>query len=313
MTERPAIETRRLTKRFGAFTAVDSVDLAVREGEIFGFLGPNGCGKSTTIRMLCGLLKPTSGEATVAGMDVRTQPERVRAVLGYVGQFFYLYGDLTVEENMDLYGGVYGVAPQALRERIEYWMGRLSLAEVRGTLAGSLSTGIQRRLSLACAVLHEPLVLLLDEPTSGVDPASRREFFEVIAELADKGTTVLVTTHVMDEAERCNRLALMNRGRLRALGTPGEIRTMSGGGYFRVATGAVREAAELAERHPKVLCAYPFGGDLEMQVTPENAESARAVAEWLREQGVDCGTPMPVRPTIEHTFVRRLGEEADEE
>ncbi len=308
-----AIETRGLTKRFGDFVAVDSIDLAVRTGEIFGFLGPNGCGKSTTIRMLCGLLQPTSGEATVAGMNVRTEAERIRAVLGYVGQFFYLYGDLTVEENMDLYGGVYGVPARRLPERIDYWLQRLTLTEARRTLAGSLSTGIQRRLSLACAVLHEPSVLLLDEPTSGVDPASRRDFFEVIAELSDKGTTVLVTTHVMDEAERCNRLSLMNRGRLRALGAPSEIRAMSGGGYYRLPTGNLRLAVELADGHPSVLDAYPYGGDLQVQLAADDLEAARGVSAWLAERGVDCGEPTPVRPTIEHTFIRFLGEEGAEE
>ncbi len=307
-----AIDIRDLTKRFGGFTAVDQVSLTVEPGEVFGFLGPNGCGKSTTIRMLCGLLRPSSGHASVAGLDVARQSEAVRRRIGYVAQFFYLYGDLTVAENMDLYGGIYGVSDAILRERIGHWLDRLDLAEIRDVPADALSTGVQRRLSLACAVLHEPPVLLLDEPTSGVDPAARREFFAVIGELAERGAAILVTTHVMDEAERCNRLALMNRGRIRALGTPAEIKQSCPGAFYALRVAEVKRTVERAREHPAVWHAHPFGVEVQLQLTEANPAVAEEVCRWLREQGIDCGPPRPVRATIEHTFLSLLGQDADE-
>jgi len=306
-----AIETVGLTKRFGAFAAVDSVDLSVRTGEVFGFLGPNGCGKSTTIRMLCGLLRPTSGSARVAGFDVVRQSERIRERLGYVGQFFYLYGDLTVIENMELYGGVYGVPYDELRKRMGYWLERVELEEHGTSRGADLSVGFQRRLSLVCAVLHKPSVLLLDEPTSGVDPLARRSFFEVIGELQDAGTTILVTTHVMDEAERCNRLALMSQGRLEAVGTPAEIKAMSGSGIYSIAVSDLVRAVDLLHECPLVEAAQPFGTEAQFQLVAGDDTQAREVARWLGARGISCGDPRPVRPTIEHTFLRILGRRAD--
>lgn len=313
MSQPLAIEIKQLVKRFGAFAAVDGIDLTVEPGEVFGFLGPNGCGKSTTIRMLCGLLRPTSGKAFVAGLDVARQSERVRERIGYVAQFFTLYGDLTVEENMELYGGVYGVGGALLHERMAYWLERLDLAEHHATQAESLSTGVQRRLSLACAVLHEPPILLLDEPTSGVDPAARREFFAVIGELAERGAAVLVTTHVMDEAERCNRLALMNRGRLRALGTPAELKEACPGAFYAVRVSEVTRTLELARAHPAVRDAHPFGVDVQLQLEAEDDGAIAGVCAWLREQGIECGPPRHVRSTIEHTFLSLLGEDSPRE
>jgi ABC-2 type transport system ATP-binding protein len=303
----PGILTEGLTKRFGDFTAVDSVDLRVEQGEVFGFLGPNGCGKSTTIRMLCGLIRPTEGRATVAGLDAATQAERIRERVGYVGQFFYLYGDLTVAENMEFFGGIYGVPDDELRRRVAHWQERLGLSDVARALAHELALGVQRRLSLACAVLHNPPVLLLDEPTSGVDPGVRRAFFDVIRELADGGTTVLVTTHVMDEAERCGRLALMNQGRVRAVGSPAEIKAMSGSAIYAYRVGDLSRALDLAESHPSVRSAQPFGTEMQVQLREGDGGSAARIAAFLREQGVECGDPRAVRPTIEHTFLRLLG------
>jgi len=311
MSSNLAIGTVGLTKRFGAFTAVDSVDLAVAKGEVFGFLGPNGCGKSTTIRMLCGLLRPTSGSARVAGFDVVGQPERIRETLGYVGQFFYLYGDLTVIENMELYGGVYGVPDDELRRRIGYWLERVELSEHETARGADLSVGFQRRLSLVCAVLHRPSVLLLDEPTSGVDPVTRRGFFDVIGELQDAGTTILVTTHVMDEAERCNRLALMSQGRLEAVGTPAEIRAMGGSGIYSVAVSDLVHAVDLLDECPLVEAAQPFGTEAQFQLATGDHARAAEVALWLTARGITCGTPRTVRATIEHTFLRILGHRAD--
>ena len=223
MTVTAAVHTRALRKVFGALVAVDSLDLDVARGEVFGLLGPNGSGKTTTIRMLCGLLAPTSGEAVVVGLDVRREAEALRSRIGYMSQRFGLYDDLTVYENLRFYATVYGLHGEERRARLETLLRERGLAPRRDQLAGTLSGGWKQRLALACATAHEPPLLFLDEPTAGVDPASRRHFWELIHRLAHAGTTVLVTTHYMDEAERCDRLAFLSRGRLIAQGTPAEI------------------------------------------------------------------------------------------
>jgi len=215
--------TEALHKRFGDLVAVERLDLAVRKGEIFGLLGANGSGKTTTIRMLTGLMPPTSGRAEVAGIDVVKDPEAVRRRLGYMSQRYGLYDDLTVEENLRFYAGVYGLVGAEGRTRIEELLTELNFQSRRKQLAGTLSGGWKQRLSLACATAHRPDVLFLDEPTAGVDPAARRHFWEIIRALAAGGTTILVTTHYMDEAERCERLAMLWKGRLVAMGAPNEI------------------------------------------------------------------------------------------
>jgi ABC-2 type transport system ATP-binding protein len=218
-----AIRTVALYKRFGDLVAVEPLDLEVRRGEVFGLLGANGSGKTTTIRMLTGLMPPTSGTATVAGIDVVRDPEAVRHRLGYMSQRYGLYDDLTVEENLTFYAGLYGLIGREGRDRVEALIAELDFTPRRRQLAGTLSGGWKQRLSLACATAHRPDVLFLDEPTAGVDPAARRHFWEVIHTLAAGGTTILVTTHYMDEAERCQRLAMLWRGRLVAMGKPDEI------------------------------------------------------------------------------------------
>jgi len=223
------VSVRELTKRFGALTAVAAVSFDIRPREIFGILGPNGSGKTTTIRILCGLLAPTSGGATVAGVDVVEAPDEVKSRIGYMSQAFGLYRDLTVEENLRFYGGVYGIGA-AVRERIAWAMATMRLAPAAGQLAGTLSGGFKQRLALGCSLLHQPPVLFLDEPTAGVDPAARRVFWEIIRGLAQGGTTIIVTTHYMDEAERFDRLAFLSRGHLTALGTPPEVRRAFGEG-----------------------------------------------------------------------------------
>jgi ABC-2 type transport system ATP-binding protein len=228
MSDGAAIHTRALRKVFGPLVAVDSLDLDVPRGEVFGLLGPNGSGKTTTIRMLCGLLAPTSGEAIVVGLDVRREAEALRSRIGYMSQRFGLYDDLTVYENLRFYATVYGLHGEERRTRLESLLHDRGLAPRRGQLAGTLSGGWKQRLALACATAHEPPLLFLDEPTAGVDPASRRRFWELIHDLAHAGTTVLVTTHYMDEAERCDRLAFLSRGRLIAQGTPAEITAQFG-------------------------------------------------------------------------------------
>jgi len=215
-----AVEIDNLTKAFGDFVAVDRVSLQVARGEIFGFLGPNGAGKSTTIRILCGLLSPTAGQARVGGYDVARDPELVRHNLGYMSQKFSLYDDLTVEENLDFFGGIYGVPPEMLSQRKEYALEMGGLQDRRSTMTRLLPGGFKQRLALGCAILHEPPILFLDEPTSGVDPIARRAFWDLIRQLSASGHTVFVTTHYMDEAEYCHRLALMYRGRIIALGAP---------------------------------------------------------------------------------------------
>ena len=218
-----AVTTSRLRKTFGSLVAVESLDLEIKRGEVFGLLGPNGSGKTTTIRMLTGLMQPTSGEATVVGFDVRRESEAIRRNIGYMSQRFGLYDDLTIAENIRFYAGVYGLVGAERASRMAELMNELGLAERADQLAGTLSGGWKQRLALACATAHRPAMLFLDEPTAGVDPAARRRFWEIIYLLASKGTTILVTTHYMDEAERCQRLAFLSRGHLIGVGTGQEI------------------------------------------------------------------------------------------
>jgi ABC-2 type transport system ATP-binding protein len=219
-----AVVIENLEKRFGRFVAVDRISFQVEKGEVFGFLGPNGAGKSTTIRMLCGILAPSGGSGTVAGFDIRTQPEQIKSNIGYMSQKFSLYQDLTVEENIDFYSGIYCIPPEKKKERKEWVIEMSGLAEHRHRPTAILSGGWKQRLALGCAILHEPPILFLDEPTSGVDPISRRQFWDLIYELSGQGVTVFVTTHYMDEAEYCDRLGLIYRGELIALGSPHELK-----------------------------------------------------------------------------------------
>lgn len=220
-----AVQAEQLTKRFGEFTAVDHIDLDIARGDIFGFLGPNGAGKSTTIRMLCGLMVPSSGRATVLGFDVARDPEAIRERIGYMSQRSSLYNDLSVAELLHFYGRIYGVGDVERRQKVSGWIERAGLTGRERQLVGTLSGGWRQRLALGCAILHRPELLLLDEPTSGTDPVQRREFWELIYRFADEGTTVLVTTHFMDEAEHCTTLAFIHDGRIIAQGTPAEIKS----------------------------------------------------------------------------------------
>ena len=220
-----AVHTDHLRKSFGKLIAVDSLDLAVNPGEVFGLLGPNGSGKTTTVRMLCGLIEPTSGSASVAGFDVKTEPEQVKRNIGYMSQKYGLYDELTVYENLRFYATVYGLHGDERTRRLDQMLDDLHLRAREKQRAGTLSGGWKQRLALACATAHEPPVLFLDEPTAGVDPASRREFWTRIHALAREGKTIIVTTHYMDEASQCGRLAFLSRGRLVGLGTPEEVMT----------------------------------------------------------------------------------------
>src|SRR5690348_1382310 len=305
-----AVEIHDLVKAFGAFVAVDHVSLQVKKGEIFGFLGPNGAGKSTTIRMLCGLLTPTSGEASVSGFDVKTQPEEIRRNIGYMSQKFSLYDDLTVDQNIDFFSGMYGV-PRATRpERKAYVLEMANLKERRDAMTRTLSGGWKQRLALGCAILHDPPVLFLDEPTSGVDPIARGAFWNLIHDLAETGHTVFVSTHYMDEAEYCHRLALMYRGKVIALGTPEELkRDLDGHGLLRLDTGATLDTMRTLESVPGVIESAVFGGGLHVVVDDGQAVMER-IRQKLESEKIQIRRLEPITPSLEDVFVAMI--EAEE-
>ncbi len=228
MNSNYSVQVENLTRRFGSFVAVDEISFQVRDGEIFGFLGANGAGKTTTIRMLCGLLMPTSGKAFVEGFDIYKQTDEIKQNIGYMSQKFSLYEDLTVEENLEFYGGIYGMSRADLLRSRDYAIQSTNLKEHAKKLTRDIPLGWKQRLALSCAILHKPKILFLDEPTGGVDPISRREFWSVIYNLAEQGTTIFVTTHYMDEAEYCNRLSIMHNGRIMAIGSPQELKQQYG-------------------------------------------------------------------------------------
>ena len=300
-----------LVKRFGDFTAVDQISFAARRGEIFGFLGPNGAGKSTTIRMLCGLLKPTAGRAMVAGYDVARQAEAVRQNIGYMSQKFSLYNDLRVIENLRFFAAMYQVPRAVLGERIPWAIEMAGLRGRESALTGTLPTGWKQRLALGCAVLHRPAILFLDEPTSGVDPISRRHFWDLIHEMAAEGVTVFVTTHYMDEAEYCNRLVLIYRGRIVAQGTPAELKRGAMKGDLLVAEcEPLGSALELLRNAPGVLDAAVFGNALHLMVG-EAATAAQTLRSYLAGQGIRVGRLEPIHPSLEDVFVAvTTGEDA---
>ncbi|MFN2316785.1 MAG: ABC transporter ATP-binding protein [Gemmatimonadales bacterium] len=296
------IVAEALSRSFGDFVAVDAVSFAVPAGEIFGFLGPNGAGKTTTIKMLTGLLRPTTGAATVAGLDIATQANQVRQRIGYMSQKFSLYPDLTVAENIALFAGLYGVAPDRLPERQRWIVEMAGLAGQEGRLTAELSLGWKQRLALGCAVLHEPAVLFLDEPTSGVDPLSRRRFWALINALAESGTTVMVSTHFLEEAEYCHRVALMNRGRLIALDRPSALRAAMTEPLLSISTDdAPRTVAAL--RHLPMLHDLSMYGRKVHAVTTEFGPAATAVRASLEAAGIPLHGLEQVAPSLEDVFV----------
>ena len=298
-----SVVVESLVKRFGHFTAVDHVSFETRRGEIFGFLGPNGAGKSTTIRMLCGLLQPTSGRARVAGFDVARQPDAVRQRIGYMSQKFSLYNDLLVGENLRFFAGLYNVDSEVLSERIDWALEMAGLAGREAALTGTLAGGWKQRLALGCAVLHRPPILFLDEPTSGVDPISRRQFWELIHRMDAEGVTVFVTTHYMDEAEYCNRLALIHRGQLVALGTPTKLKQRQmKGELLLVEAEPLARASEVLASAPGVLDAAVFGNALHL-VVPQAAPAIPALRRYLEERGLRVGRLEAIEPTLEDVFV----------
>jgi ABC-2 type transport system ATP-binding protein len=300
--DRTAVEVRELTRRFGDFTAVDRVSFRVPAGQVFGFLGPNGAGKTTTIKMLTGLLAPTAGDGRVAGFDVRTESEDIKRSIGYMSQLFSLYGDLTVEENIAFYGGLYEVSGARLARRRDWVLAMAGLQDHRERMTSQLPLGWKQRLALGCAVLHEPPILFLDEPTSGVDPVSRRAFWELIYQLTAGGTTVFVSTHYMEEAEYCDRLALMNRGRIIALDRPADLRGQMAEPILEVETSDASAASQALQHQPGVLEAAMFGRALHV-VVDDVERAQRFLPAFLGERGITTGAIAVVRPSLEDVFV----------
>jgi len=296
-----AVEVRDLRRTFGDFVAVDNISIQVRKGEIFGFLGPNGAGKSTTIRMLCGLLLPTGGNGTVGGFDVLTEAESIKRIIGYMSQKFSLYQDLTVEENIDFFGGIYQVSKAKRADRKAWVLRMAGLEDKRDAITRTLATGFKQRLALGCAILHEPPIIFLDEPTSGVDPLSRRNFWRLIHDLADHGTTIFVTTHYMEEADYCDRLALIYRGQIIAEATPMELRRK----YMK------RDILEIEVERPaegmEVLLKAGienaiFGSALHATVDEADA-AAPEIRRLLETAAMTVGKIERITPSLEDVFV----------
>jgi ABC-2 type transport system ATP-binding protein len=304
-----AIVARGLSRRFGDFLAVDDVSFTVAAGEIFGFLGPNGAGKTTTFRMLSGLLAPTSGAVTVAGLEVARQSRLVRQRIGYMSQLFSLYADLTVEENIEFFAGLYEVTGPRFTARRDWLLEAMGLGERRSRLTGTLPLGLKQRLALGCALLHEPPIVFLDEPTCGVDPLSRRAFWDLIYELAAGGTTLLVSTHYLEEAEYCDRLALMNRGRLVALDTPAALRATAAAPTLAVATADAPSAVRVLRQVPGLGDITMFGRVVHV-VAPGNPGAADLIRRRLHDAGIPCDRIERIEPSLEDVFVTYIRDTA---
>lgn len=298
----PAVVSQRLRRVFGDFVAVDDVSFEVGQGEIFGFLGPNGAGKTTTIKMLAGLLLPSSGSGSVAGLDILTQSEAIKRRIGYMSQLFSLYADLTVDENIAFFLGLYSVPRERRSARRDWVLEVAGLVDQGKRLTGELPLGLKQRLALGCAVLHEPKILFLDEPTSGVDPLSRRRFWDLIDGLTQQGTTVFVSTHYMEEADYCHRLALMNRGVLIALDTPARLRAGVKEQLLELQTDNGPRAVEALQDLPGVVDTAMFGRAVHVALN-ELAGAHEAIAARLAERGLTLHTLNPIAPSLEDAFV----------
>jgi len=305
------VSARALTRSFGDFVAVDRVSFEVAPGEVFGFLGSNGAGKTTTIRILCGLLAPTSGSASVAGYDVATQSAHIKTRIGYMSQRFSLYSDLTVDENLRFWAGAYRLWGRELEGRLRWAREVTELERRRRTLVRELPGGYRQRLALACCLLHQPPVVFLDEPTGGVDPEARRRFWDLIDELSAEGTTVFVTTHSMDEAERCHRVALMHAGRLLALDSPRGLKAgFAAGTVLEVACASAARALPRLEELPGVVTAALFGDRLHAVV--DDPARRRGIETALAEAGFAPVTATPIAPSLEDVFIRAIREASRE-
>ena len=306
-----AVEVKDLVKTFGSFVAVDHINFDVKRGEIFGFLGPNGAGKSTTIRILCGLLMPTSGKGRVAGFDIMREPEKIKQVIGYMSQKFSLYEDLTVLENLHFFGGIYGLSGSLQKEREEQALEMAGLKELRGQITRTLSAGWKQRLAIGCSILHEPSILFLDEPTSGVDPLSRRNFWALIRQMGEKGVTTFVTTHYMDEAENCDRLALIYRGKIVAMGTPSDLKVSTlSKGVMEVGCDPLMASLDVLKKETWISEAAIFGDCLHI-IGREGVDSEQAVTALFQKNGITLKQLNWIRPSLEDVFVSLIEKEEE--
>lgn len=300
------IKADRLTKKFGSLVAVDQINLDIQAGEIFGFLGPNGSGKSTVIRMLCGLLQPSAGRAEIDGLDVMKQTEDVKKRIGYMSQRFSLYEDLTVEENIDFYAAIYGLPPTELDLRRNSVIDLVGLQSRMKQLAATLSGGYKQRLALACSLLHRPKIVFLDEPTAGIDPVARREIWDLLFRLASEGTTLFVTTHYMDEAERCSQVAYIYLSKLIAHGRPQELKrlpeiTPDGSSWFEISSSDATRLLPVVREHPHVLDATIFGEAI--HALGRRGTDAAMLQDYLRQKGFPTAQCRVVPPSLEDVFV----------
>jgi ABC-2 type transport system ATP-binding protein len=304
-----AVVAEGLTKKFGKFVAVDHISFEVKRGEVYGFLGPNGAGKSTTIRMLCGLLSPTGGKASVGEYDIATQPDEVKSRIGYMSQRFSLYEDLTVEQNINFYGGVYGLEGARLMERKRWAIEMAGLLGKESMLAHALSGGWRQRLALGCSILHEPPILFLDEPTGGVDPVSRRNFWDLIYDLSHRGVTVFVTTHYMDEAEHCNTIGLIYNGKLIASGSPTELKhNLDRYSIFEVRCARPVDAMEFLRQQPWIAETSIFGSAFHVS-TLIGPDAPKKIHQILEKENITVNRIEQILPSLEDVFIHRIAEE----
>lgn len=296
-----AIDVQNLTRKFGPLVAVDHVSFKIRYGEIFGFLGPNGAGKSTTVRMLCGILAPTQGTAQIAHFDVSRDPEKIKGAIGYVSQRFSLYNDLTVEENLKFYGRIYHLSPSVLKKRMQEVLGLTELGVFRTRMAGELSGGWKQRLAVASAFLHEPRILFLDEPTAGLDPISRRALWEMLYRLAEKGVALFVTTHYMEEAERCNQIAFISQGKLLSIGEPNALKKEVPGHLLEVECRPLMKASSLFQTLPQTLSITAYGINLHVNVSDLDT-AVEGLHRLARDEGIEIISIKPISPSLEDVF-----------
>ena len=298
-----AVEVHDLVKRFGSFTAVSRISFRVEPGRVFGFIGPNGAGKSTTIKMLCGILSPTSGNGTVGGFDIQTQQNKIKQNIGYMSQKFSLYDDLTVEENINFYAGIYGLSREKKNERKEWIIRMAGLEKLRSGLTQTLSVGWKQRLALGCAIIHEPAIIFLDEPTSGVDPISRNNFWDLIRTMAEKGTTIFVTTHYMDEAEHCDRMALIYQGSIIVAGSPGELKTdFMKGDVLKISLPNSQQWLDKLTAMPVISETALFGSDIHAVVS-DASKALPLIKQFLDRQKAAGYTIAKIEPSLEDVFI----------
>jgi ABC-2 type transport system ATP-binding protein len=304
-----SIQVDNLTKKFGRFTAVDSLSFKVKEGSVFGFLGANGAGKSTTIRMLCGLLEPTSGDAILGGFSLTKDPDKIKQNIGYMSQHFSLYNDLTVEENINFFAGIYGLNGSNLTERKKWVLKTAYLEGKEHLLTGSLPLGVKQRLALGTAVIHKPDIIFLDEPTSGVDPISRRNFWDLISELSEEGVTVLVTTHYLEEAEYCNNIILINAGKLIAEGNPNQLKkNYIENPIFEIECNQVVEAMQILEKKKYIEETSIFGNSLHVMVN-QNYNTIEQIKQPLNNSNITIKHIDTIIPTLEDVFIHLLAKD----